>query len=84
MPYRAPMSPLCRDQHEMVGSYHPFTPYFDVGLGKEITSLAERKTEMRRQHMDYRDKMSPGALSARQDRQHADRKMRREQYGPNA
>lgn len=61
-------------------AYHPFIPYFDIGLGKEIASLAERRTAMRghideesgirRGQMDYRDKMSKGALSARADRLH--------------
>ena len=46
----------------------PFVAYFDIALGKEITSHAERWTAMRAQHVDYREKMAPGELSARRDR----------------
>jgi hypothetical protein len=80
--YRHPQSNLCRDGHEAVGGYHPFTPYFDIGLGKEISSLAERKTEMRRAHFDYRDHPSPGELTARKDKLQEARKERIRQYGP--
>jgi hypothetical protein len=51
-----------------------FVPYFDIGLGVEITSLAERKRWMRNLHMDYRDKPTKGELSARADRAHERRK----------
>ena len=46
----------------------PFSTYFDYGLGKEITSLGDRWNAMKENHLDYRDKMSPGDLSARKDR----------------
>ena len=46
----------------------PFSTYFDYGLGKEITSLGDRWQAMKEGHLDYRDKMSKGALSARRDR----------------
>lgn len=56
----------------------PFKPYFDVGLGKEITSLGDRRAAMRgeiddvsgerRNKLDYREKLAPGEISARQDR----------------
>jgi hypothetical protein len=59
-----------------VGSYHPFTPYFDFALGEEVTTLAHRHRLMRQNHLDYRDKMRPGDLSARLDRVHEERKER--------
>jgi hypothetical protein len=56
----------------------PFIPYFDFALGREITSLGDRWAAMkgtidpesgtRVGQMDYRDKMSPGDLSARRER----------------
>ncbi len=71
-------------EHEPVGVYHPFIPYFDFALGREVTSLAERWRFMRgeidresgerRGQLDYRDKMSPGDLSARRDRLEQERK----------
>lgn len=49
-------------------SYVPFTPYFDYGLGREITSFADRWRAMRQTGMQYRDLPSKGDLSARRDR----------------
>jgi len=72
--YAAPQSPYCKDGHEAAGTYHPFTHYFDFALGEEVTSLAERKRYMRNLHLDYRDKMSAGDVSARRDRVHEQRK----------
>jgi putative FmdB family regulatory protein len=46
----------------------PFIPYFDFALGVQVSSLAERWRHMRNLHVDYRDKMSAGELSARRDR----------------
>ncbi len=61
-----------------------FSPYYDVGLGEEVTSLAQRWRLMKKQEdgegntirerLEYRDKMSPGALSARLDRVNEERK----------
>jgi putative FmdB family regulatory protein len=53
--------------------YKPFNPYFDIGLGVEINSLAHRKRVMKQQAMDYRDHPSKGDTSARLDKI-ADRK----------
>lgn len=61
-------SPSCKDGHASVLPYHPFIPYFDFALGEYVSSHAARWTHMKRLHMDYRDKMSPGDLSARLDR----------------
>jgi len=47
---------------------HPFAAYWDDGIGAYITSLGDRRAHMRRLHLDYRDKMKPGDLSARLDR----------------
>jgi hypothetical protein len=60
--------------HEPVGSYHPFTEYFDFALGEHVTSLAQRHRLMRTAHLDYRDKISTGEISARKDRAHEKRK----------
>lgn len=77
--YTAPQSPYCRDGHGGALSYHPFIPYFDIALGVQVDSLAQRwrlmKPEMdgdevSRGRLDYREKMSKGDLSARQDRIH--------------
>jgi hypothetical protein len=69
-------SPACKDGHTRVASYHPFTHYFDFALGEEVTSLAQRRRLMRQNHLDYRDKMSAGDLSARRDRVHEEGKER--------
>lgn len=43
--------PYC--PHGVPTAYHPFKPYFDIGLGKEITSQAERWSTMRKQGVQY-------------------------------
>ncbi len=58
----------------------PFAAYFDIGLGREVTSLGDRWQAMKGTmdpesgkvwgKLDYREKMSKGALSARMDRIH--------------
>jgi putative FmdB family regulatory protein len=55
-------------EHRPAMTYQPFTPYFDFALGREITTHAERWRAMKELHVDYRDKMSTGDLSARADR----------------
>jgi hypothetical protein len=45
-----------------------FVTYFDIGLGVQIDSLGQRWRVMKDQHVDYRDKLSRGDLSARRDR----------------
>ncbi len=62
--------------HEPVGRYDPFIPYFDFALGEYVESHAHRWRLMKEHHVDYRDKMSPGDLSARKDRVHELRKER--------
>lgn len=57
-----------------------FVPYFDVALGVQVDSLAQRWRLMKaetdqdghviRGKLEYRDKMSKGDLSARNDRIH--------------
>lgn len=71
-------SPRCLDGHDYVSGYHPFTPYFDVGLGREVTSLADRWQGMKAQppdeftegrpKLEYRDHPTKGELAARKDR----------------
>ena len=46
----------------------PFASYFDIGLGVQVNSLGDRWAAMREAHVDYREKLSKGALSARLDR----------------
>lgn len=63
-----------------------FSTYFDVGLGREVTSLGDRWAAMRgtmdpesgtvRGQLDYREHPSRGELSARRDRAEAERKER--------
>lgn len=74
--YGIGQSPYCKDQHAAVGRYVPFAPYFDIALGEHVTSLAERWRFMRQQHVDYKDKLSPGQLSARRDRIEQERRER--------
>jgi hypothetical protein len=71
-------SPFCRDNHTPVPAYFPFTHYFDIGLGCEVTSWAQRRRVMKGLHMDFRDKMKPGDLSARLDRIHEQKKRQAE------
>jgi hypothetical protein len=56
----------------------PFASYFDVGLGREVTSLGDRWAAMKgvttcdgevvSERLEYRDKVSKGELAARRDR----------------
>lgn len=46
----------------------PFAPYFDIALGKQVNTLADRWRFMRAKGLQYADKMSPGDVSARKDR----------------
>lgn len=56
----------------------PFVAYFDFALGKQINGLGDRRQAMKGEYdphtgkvwgqLDYRDKMSKGDLSARDDR----------------
>ena len=48
--------------------YVPFNPYFDIGLGTEVTSWGHRRQVMKEQHCDHRDPPRPGDISARLDR----------------
>lgn len=69
---------LCKEGHGFVNGYHPFIPYFDFALGAQVGSLAQRWSMMKRQEdgeglvvrerLEYRDKMSPGEITARKDR----------------
>ncbi len=53
-----------------VQNAYGFVAYWDYGLGREITGLGDRHQEMRAQHLEYRDKMSKGDMSARHDKIH--------------
>ena len=54
--------------------YVPFPHYFDIGLGEEITSYAQRRRVMREQHCDHRDPPSKGDIAAWKDKSMARRK----------
>lgn len=45
-----------------------FVPYFDIGLGMQVNSFADRWRGMKETGMQYRDKLRPGDISARRDR----------------
>ncbi len=68
--YRIGEWPLCgpRQDHGKSVQLQPFAEYFDIGLGRTIRSLGDRWAAMRAERLDYREKMSPGQLSARRDR----------------
>jgi len=53
-----------------------FEPYFDIGLGREVTGWGDIRQTMRREHLDFRDHPRPGDASARLDRVHAKRRAR--------
>lgn len=56
--------------------YVPFNPYFDIGLGEEVTSWGQRRRIMREQKADHRDPPRPGDISARRDWANERRKTR--------
>jgi len=60
--------------HGKPAPQYVFQPYFDIGLGREITSYADRWKAMRELNVQYRDLPSKGDLSARADRAHEARK----------
>jgi len=65
--------PFCggKNNHGFAHPQNNFIPYYDVGLGEHITSLAHRWRVMKQQGVkerDVRDLMTPGDLSARKDR----------------
>jgi hypothetical protein len=64
--------------HAPTLAYHPFIPYFDVALGRQIDSHADRWTAMKTAKVDYRDKLDKGTLSARRDRIEQEKKERRQ------
>lgn len=68
--------PFCPHGFATVSEYRPFKPFFDVGLGAQITSLAQWNRTMKEKHADLTDSPSKGKLSARLDRCHEDRKER--------
>lgn len=78
-----PKTPACEQcgeptEHAHVSSqeYRPFKPYFDVALGQEITSFAQRESVRRSLQADFCDQPRAGDLSARQDKMHEDRRER--------
>lgn len=57
-------------------TYVPFNPYYDEGLDVEVTGRQHRQRVMRDLKVDYRDRPSPGDLSARRDKMMERRKER--------
>lgn len=51
--YGIGQSPFCRDAHAFVEEYHPFVPRFDIALGKQTDTLADRWRFMREKKLDY-------------------------------
>jgi hypothetical protein len=51
-----------------------FVPYFDEGLGADVTSIHHRLKLMRDQNLVDRPKLTKGDLSARADKAHERRK----------
>ena len=45
--------PFCPHGFPSKGTTAAFVPYFDMGLGKQINSVAERWKEMKRQNVQY-------------------------------
>jgi len=45
-----------------------FEAFFDIALGRYVTGWGDIRKGMREEHLDFRDKMRPGDLSARRDR----------------
>jgi hypothetical protein len=55
-------------EHEPALVTPPFQAYFDIGLGEQVNSFADRWRLMRQKGLQYRDLPRPGDLSARRDR----------------
>ena len=58
--------PFC--PHAPTQPYRPFISYFDIGLGREITSLAQRNRVEHQTNSVARDTMSKGRISERLDK----------------
>lgn len=46
--------PFCPHGYPSKGTTSPFIPYFDIGLGQQINTQAERWSHMRKLKCDYR------------------------------
>jgi hypothetical protein len=55
-------------------THKPFIAYDDFALGAHVTSHAERNRLMREGHLEYREKIGKGELSARRDRAEQERR----------
>lgn len=58
--------PFC--PHGFPMAYRPFKAYFDIALGRQIDSQADRWRAQRDLNVQPRDGMSHGDLSARRDK----------------
>jgi hypothetical protein len=64
--------PFC--PHGRPLAYRPFVPYFDHGLGIEVTSHHQRAKELKARHADVTDGLRKGDLSALNDKRMANRR----------
>lgn len=58
--------PFCKGdpaRHQPVAVYHPFVPFFDIGMGREVTSLADWNRGMRDNKLELRSKYDPLPVS---------------------
>ena len=69
-------SPYCKDGHERVMPSKGFAPYFDIGLGREVTGWGDVRQTMRRGHLDFRDHPSKAKLEERRERTEQQKKGR--------
>src|SRR5687768_17059861 len=51
-------------------SFQPFTPYFDIGLGVDVTDKNHRAKVMRQNALDFREPPKAGDRTARLDKIH--------------
>ncbi len=47
--------PFCKGGHGKANPAKGFEPYFDIGLGREVTGWGDVRQSMREQHLDFRD-----------------------------
>lgn len=71
-------SPFCKDKHASLRGHgfvpHPFSPYWDDGLGMHVESRDQHAREMKSRGFDFKDRLSDGEISARKDQRHERRK----------
>lgn len=66
-----------RCPHDSVLPSKGFEPYFDIGLGREVTGWGDVRQSMREQKLDFRDHPTQAQKNAFQDRSKRIREARR-------